>query len=85
MDEETIGLEEVVAIGYGTLQKREIAGAVGSIKMDQELSSRPVVDFGQAITGKVAGVQVINGSGRPGTSSSVQIRGINSISAGSAL
>ena len=82
--DETIGIEEVVAIGYGTMKKRDLAGSVGSIKMDQELNSRPVVDFGQAMTGKIAGVQVINGNGRPGSSSSVQIRGINSISAGSA-
>jgi len=83
MLEETIGLEEVVAIGYGTMQKRDLTGSIGSLHMDEELSSRPVVDFGQAMYGKIAGVQVINGSGRPGTSSTIQIRGINSISAGS--
>ena len=83
LEQETIGLDEVVAVGYGTMKKRDLTGSVGSIKMDQELNSRPVVDFGQAMSGKIAGVQVINGSGRPGTSSSVQIRGMNSISAGS--
>ncbi|QGY48066.1 SusC/RagA family TonB-linked outer membrane protein [Maribellus comscasis] len=84
MQEETIGLEEVVAIGYGTQQKRDLTGSVGSINMEEELSSRPVVDFGQAMYGKIAGVNVINSSGRPGSSSTIQIRGINSISAGSA-
>lgn len=81
--EETVGIGEVIAIGYGTMQKRDLTGSVGTVKMDQELASRPVVDFGQAMSGKIAGVQVISGSGRPGSSSSVQIRGLNSISAGS--
>ncbi|HUX55327.1 MAG TPA: TonB-dependent receptor [Bacteroidales bacterium] len=84
MAESAIGLSEVVVIGYGSIAKKDITGSVGSIKFDQGLSSLPVVDFGQAMSGKIAGVQVINGSGRPGTSSSVQIRGMNSISAGSA-
>ena len=83
MVEEAIGIEEVVAIGYGTLQKRDLSGSIGSINMDEELASRPVVDFGQAMYGKIAGVQIINGNGRPGSSSTIQIRGINSISAGS--
>jgi TonB-linked SusC/RagA family outer membrane protein len=84
MEEETIGIEEVVAIGYGTQQKRDLTGSVGSIQIDENLASRPVVDFGQAMYGKIAGVNVINSSGRPGSSSTIQIRGINSISAGSA-
>lgn len=76
-------LEEVVVVGYGTQQKSHLTGAVGSVKMDQELQSRPMVEFGQAMYGKVPGVQVINSNGRPGSSSSIQIRGINSISANS--
>ena len=81
---ESIGIDEVVAIGYGTQQKRDLTGSVGSIQMDEDLASRPVIDFGQAMYGKIAGVNVINSSGRPGASSTIQIRGINSISAGSA-
>lgn len=76
-------LEEIVVVGYGTQQKSHLTGAVGSVKMDQELQSRPMVEFGQAMYGKVPGVQVISGNGRPGSSSSIQIRGINSISANS--
>lgn len=79
--DETIGLEEVVAIGYGTLQKRHLTGAVGSIKMDDDMAFRPNSEFGQTMYGRVAGVQILNTSGRPGVSSTVQIRGINSISA----
>lgn len=76
-------LDEVVVIGYGTMERKHLTGSAGSIKMDETIGSRPVVDFGQAMYGKVAGVKVLNTSGRPGESSRVQIRGINSISAGS--
>lgn len=76
-------LDEVIVVGYGTQQKRDLTGAVSGVKMDVEMNSRPMVEFGQALYGKIPGVQVISGNGRPGTSSTVQVRGINSISAGS--
>lgn len=76
-------LQNVVVVGYGTQKKRNVTGAVGSVKFDQDISSRPMVEFGQALSGKVAGVQVLTASGRPGSSSTVQIRGIASISANS--
>ncbi len=83
LKEDMASLEEVVVVGYGTQQKSHLTGSVGSLEMDQELSSRPIVEFGQALYGKIAGVQVINNNGRPGGSSTIQIRGINSISANS--
>tara|TARA_R110000868_G_scaffold11200_7_gene54897 strand:- start:29242 stop:32643 length:3402 start_codon:yes stop_codon:yes gene_type:complete len=83
LNEDLASLEEVVVVGYGTQQKSHLTGSVGSLEMDQELSSRPMVEFGQALYGKIAGVQVINSNGRPGGSSTIQIRGINSISANS--
>src|SRR5690554_911043 len=52
--------------------------------MDETLASRPIGDFGQAMYGKIAGVKIQNSSGAPGASSRIQIRGINSISGGSA-
>ena len=82
MEEETIGLEEVVAIGYGVTKKMDLTGAVGSVKIDESLRSLPTVDFGQALYGKVPGVQILNTTGRPGESSTIQIRGTNSVMAG---
>lgn len=82
MEEETIGLEEVVAVGYGTMKKGHITGSSGSIQMDEGLDSKPMADFGSAMYGKVAGVQVRSASGQPGQSTRLQIRGINSISGG---
>ncbi|GAA4433048.1 TonB-dependent receptor [Ravibacter arvi] len=76
-------LSEIVVVGYGTQKKSDVTGAVGSVKLDREINSRPLVELGQALYGKVPGVQVLSGNGRPGTSSTIQIRGINSISAGS--
>ena len=76
-------LSEVVVVGYGTQQKANITGAQGTVNMDVDLESRPMVEMGQAMYGKLPGVQVLNGNGRPGSSTSIQIRGINSISANS--
>ena len=76
-------LSEVVVVGYGTQQKANITGAQGTVNMDVDLQSRPMVEMGQAMYGKLPGVQVVNGNGRPGSSTSIQIRGINSISANS--
>jgi len=83
MEEESIGLEEVVAVGYGVQTKREVTGSIGSLVMDDNIT-RPVGNIGQALYGKISGVQILQGSGQPGSSSSIQIRGINSISAGNA-
>src|SRR5690606_32469724 len=83
MEEDTQTMDEVVVVGYGTVQRSHLTGAAGTVKMDETLASRPVIDFGQAMYGKVAGVQVLKPSGRPGESSRLQIRGVNSISAGS--
>ncbi len=77
-------LNEVVVVGYGTQRKGDVTGAVGSVKLDREINSRPIVEVGQALYGKIPGVQVLNGNGRPGSSSTIQIRGINSVSASSA-
>lgn len=84
LKEDTQALEEVVVVGYGVSKKSHLTGSVGSVKMDEDVVGRPAVEVGQSLYGKVAGVQVIGGSGEPGSSSSIQIRGVNSISASSA-
>ncbi|WPP51822.1 SusC/RagA family TonB-linked outer membrane protein [Catalinimonas niigatensis] len=83
MSADVQSLEEVVVVGYGTQQKANLTGAQGTVNMDIDLQSRPMVEMGQAMYGKMPGVQVVNGNGRPGSSTSIQIRGINSISANS--
>ncbi len=73
-------LEEVVAIGYGTTERRELTGAVSSVTADQ-IASAPVTSVEQALVGRAAGVQVVTSSGQPGAGAMVRIRGGNSISA----
>ncbi len=78
METEAIGLEEVVAIGYGTAKRKDITGSVASVK-GEELTKIPVANVAQAMQGRLAGVNVISQDGRPGASMSVRIRGGNSI------
>ncbi len=78
MSESAIGLDEVVVIGYGTVKKSDLTGSVSSIK-PVELSAFPTVNAVQALSGRVAGVQIKQNTGAPGGSISVRIRGTNSI------
>jgi len=81
MEEEAIGLEEVVAIGYGTMKKSDLTGSVGSVKVD-EMMKTPVTSFDQSLQGRVAGVQITQLSAQPGGSTLFRIRGGSSIYAG---
>ena len=71
-------LNEVVVIGYGTSKRKDINGAVSSIKAS-EIQDKPFTSLDQALVGKAAGVNVTQNSGTPGGGISVQIRGITSI------
>ena len=77
MEEVAIGLEEVVAIGYGTMKKRDLTGAVSSIRSDELLLSNPQ-GINQALQGKLAGVQVQQADGAPGAGINILVRGANS-------
>ena len=78
MEEETIGLEEVVAIGYGTVKKSDLTGSVASVDSER-LLDKPAFNVAQAISGKAAGVKIIERSGQPGGNPLIRIRGTNSI------
>ncbi|MCF6333171.1 MAG: SusC/RagA family TonB-linked outer membrane protein, partial [Draconibacterium sp.] len=79
MAQDFIGIEEVVAIGYGTMKKSDLTGSVASVTPEQ-LVDRPLINVGQALQNKIAGVQVIKQStGAPGSSPQIRIRGTNSI------
>lgn len=70
-------LEEVVVIGYGSVQKSDLTGAVGSVDTEQ-IQKFATLDAAKAIQGKVAGVQVTGNSGAPGAGSSIRVRGVGS-------
>ena len=74
----SIGLDEVVAIGYGTMKKRDLTGSVASVNMT-DLNKAPMISFGAAIGGKVAGVTTTTADGQPGVETEIIIRGTNSI------
>lgn len=83
LQEETIGIEEVVAIGYGTQKKRDMIGNVASLTSDDIAKTAPV-SIESALQGMAAGVRVNDSEGGvPGGSQSILIRGIKSINSGS--
>lgn len=71
-------LNEVVVIGYGTVNRRDLTGAVSTVKADK-LMDAPVPNLTQALEGKVAGVHVDVNSSAPGFGAKVRIRGLGSI------
>lgn len=74
-------LDEVVVIGYGEQKRKDITGSVASVPL--EIKSQPVASVERLLQGSVAGAVVTQTSGQPGGGVSVQIRGNNSITAGS--
>ena len=73
LQEETIGIEEVVAIGYGTQKKADITGSVAVINTD-DLRKYATNDVGQLLQGRAAGV-LVTSDGQPGASPNIRIRG----------
>ncbi len=74
---DNVQLQEVVAVGYGTMKKSDLTGAVTSVSADQLLKA-PVAGIDQALQGRAAGVTVTTGSGQPGEAATIRIRGIGS-------
>lgn len=74
---DNVMLDEVVAVGYGTMKKSDLTGAVTSVSADQLLKA-PVAGLDQALQGRAAGVTVTSGSGQPGEGATIRIRGIGS-------
>ena len=78
MEPDYAQLDEVVVIGYGSMKKSDLTGAVASLKAD-EIDTQPITSMEQAMSGKLAGVEVTQASHAPGGGISVRIRGGNSI------
>ncbi|MDR0732459.1 MAG: TonB-dependent receptor [Dysgonamonadaceae bacterium] len=78
MGMDVVMLEEFVAIGYGTMKKSDLTGAVGSIKAEA-LKKAPAANITQALQGQAAGVTVNANSGQPGAAATVRIRGIGTL------
>lgn len=74
MQPSSVMLDEVVAIGYATVKRKDLTGSVSSVKGD-DLLKTPGGDPTQALAGRVSGVQIVTSDGQPGASPSVKIRG----------
>ena len=74
---DNVMLEEVVAIGYGTMRRSDLTGAVTSVSAE-DLNKAPVAGLDQALQGRAAGVTVTTNSGQPGEGATIRIRGIGS-------
>jgi TonB-linked SusC/RagA family outer membrane protein len=83
MEEETIGLEEVVAIGYGSIKKSDVTGAVATVSQ-KDLTAYPATSVVQSMQGRSAGVMIQATNGEPGEDFKITIRGATSINASSA-
>ncbi len=81
LSEDSEVLDEVVVLGYGTTTRAQFVGSAKAVDGEQ-ITKQATSDVTNALQGKMAGVQVVNGSGQPGTGASIRIRGVGSINGG---
>jgi len=79
---QTVQLEQIVTIGYGTQRRQDLTGAVSSVNVT-DVPTQVTANVGQMLEGRVAGAQVTQNNGAPGGGLSIRIRGSNSIAANS--
>ena len=84
MNTSTIGLEEVVAVGYGTQKKANLTGAVG-VATSERLEARPIVSAGQGLQGVIPNLNITIRNGDPNRTADFNVRGYESINGGSPL
>lgn len=84
LDAEETMLNEVVAIGYGTMKKSDLTGSVSSVAADN-LKKTPAASLANALQGQAAGVTVNSLSGRPGAAAEVRIRGVGTTNGASPI
>lgn len=77
LKEDTEVLDEVVVVGYGTMKKSDMTGAISSVDVD-ELTKRTTTNPAEALQGKIAGVNIMKSGGNAGAGVSVKIRGVKS-------
>jgi len=78
LEEDNTTLEDVVVVGYGTMKRRDLTGAVASVT-GETLAKNPVSNVAQALQGQLPGVSVMSQDGRPGGTTSIRVRGGGSI------
>ena len=83
LESETTSINEVVAIGYGTMKKRDLVGAISSVRSEDIIVSSNS-DIGHALQGKAAGLMIRENSAQPGGGLDIMIRGAGSVNASNA-
>ncbi len=84
MQPQAVALQDIVVIGYGTQQRRDVTGAVASVS-GEDLTEVATPSVAQALQGRVAGVQVTPQSGEPGAAAVIRIRGVGTLNNASPL
>ncbi len=79
LEDDATGLEDVVVIGYGTVRKKDLTGAVASVNAKQ-IENVPVANVSEALTGKMAGVNITTTEGSPDADVKIRVRGGGSLS-----
>ncbi|MDD4515029.1 TonB-dependent receptor [Massilibacteroides sp.] len=79
IEEDTEKLDEVIVVGYGTARKGDLTGAISSIK-GETLTNRSTQQLSTSMQGQISGVQVTRSSGEPGSSATIRVRGVTTLS-----
>jgi len=82
LEEETADLDEVVVVGYGSQQKKDVTGSIAPVSMTN-VRGQSIASLDQGLSGQVAGVNVSTSNGTPGGGPKIQVRGIGAVGAGS--
>lgn len=80
LEEDVVGLEEVIAVGYGTQRKGSVTGSISSVD-SEDIQELPVLDAGNALQGRAAGVVSMSSGSRPGDGVTIRVRGRRSLTA----
>ncbi|MDE6375390.1 MAG: SusC/RagA family TonB-linked outer membrane protein, partial [Alistipes sp.] len=83
LEEDSQAIDDVIVVAYGTAKKEAFTGSA-SVMKSEDIGKRQVSNISNALAGAVSGVQAVSSNGQPGSSSSIRIRGVGSMSASSA-
>ena len=81
MEGDEQALKDVVVVGYGTQEKKDLTGAIATVS-GKDVAKVPVSGFDQALQGQVSGLQISSSSGSPGGNTNIMIRGVGSVTGG---
>jgi len=83
LDQDLIGLEEVVVVGYGSQKRENLTGAVSTVDVSKTLESKPVADVSRSLKGAVPGVTITHATGALNQEAEIKLRGFGSVNGSS--